>query len=873
MLENAGALVVVLDRQGRIRRFNRSSEELSQYRSEEVLGRYVWDLLLPPEEIEAVQAVFAQLETTTLPNNYTNHWVARDKSRHLIHWSNVVMTDDQGAYDYLISIGVDVTEQTRAQHSLAERSELMERIFENTHTLIAYMDTDFNFIRVNHAYAAVDNKTEAQFVGLNHFDLYPNADNEQIFRQVVATGKPHFSYAKAFEYEYSPEIGITHWDWSLSPISNEHGEIVAVLLVLADVSERIRAEEALRRNEAVMNTAQAIAHFGSWDWDILTGQLAWSDEIYRIFGQPPQSFPATYDAFLETIHPDDRDKVARAVNASVADAAVEYNVEHRIVRLDGEIRDVHEQGEVYRDEHGRALRMIGTVHDITVRKQAERELMLQELAMQHSISAIAMADLQGRLTYVNQAFLDIWGYAHQAEVLGRPVLDFWKHPEQTLGMIQELKSAGRWIGEMDALSRDGQVMCIRVSANITMDESGQPLNMMASFVDVSEQRSTEKSLRLNQELLSKAQEIAHVGSWDWSITNDDIKWSDETYRIFGRKAGEFAENYRDFLRCVHADDRDFVDATVKDCLAEPGRTYHLEHRIVRPSGEIRSVLEQGVIYRDENGKPVRMVGSVLDITERKQFIDELQSYREHLEELVKERTEEVERQHKQNTMIVNAAMDGFFITDTQARFRDCNHAYEEMLGYSKAEILQLKIPDVEVNESPEEVQRHIEKLLQDGVDRFDTKHRGKDGRIIDVEVNVSVTRLDNEDLFFAFVHDISDRKRAEAEILKARDEAEHANKLKSEFLGRISHELRTPMNAILGFGQLMEEEKLSEEQKAFMHEIMHAGRHLMGLIDEVLDLAKVETGKIDIRASPVRAAVRPARADHQAWVGDAPCIP
>jgi PAS domain S-box-containing protein len=111
VIENAGAMVVVLDKQGKIQRFNRACEEVSLYTFEEVKGKYVWDFLLMPEEVEPVRNVFKKLEYTTLPGQLTNYWVAKDKSRHLIEWSNVVMTDAEGEYDYLISIGNDVTEK------------------------------------------------------------------------------------------------------------------------------------------------------------------------------------------------------------------------------------------------------------------------------------------------------------------------------------------------------------------------------------------------------------------------------------------------------------------------------------------------------------------------------------------------------------------------------------------------------------------------------------------------------------------------------------------------------------------------------------------------------------------------------------------
>jgi len=136
---------------------------------------------------------------------------------------------------------------------------------------------------------------------------------------------------------------------------------------------RVRAQEALRESEHGLAEAQRIAHLGNWDWNIITDELLWSDEIYRIFGLHPQEFGATNDAFLNSVHPDDRESVEEAVNRSLADPNVAYNIEHRVARPDDSEHVVHEQGEVILDDTGKPIRMVGTVLDITKRVRAEEE--------------------------------------------------------------------------------------------------------------------------------------------------------------------------------------------------------------------------------------------------------------------------------------------------------------------------------------------------------------------------------------------------------------------------------------------------------------------------------------------------------------------
>lgn len=140
-----------------------------------------------------------------------------------------------------------------------------------------------------------------------------------------------------------------------------------------DITEREKMEKALKRNQKSLAEAQRVAHLGNWNWDITTNELYWSDEIYRIFGLKPQEFGATYDAFLNLVHPDDRGLVKTSVNEALNNKKP-YSIDHRIVLPDGKERIVHEHAEAFFNKSGKAIRMIGTVQDITERKQAEEKL-------------------------------------------------------------------------------------------------------------------------------------------------------------------------------------------------------------------------------------------------------------------------------------------------------------------------------------------------------------------------------------------------------------------------------------------------------------------------------------------------------------------
>jgi len=138
----------------------------------------------------------------------------------------------------------DADHRRQAEGELRDSTGLLQRIFDTTHILIAYLDTDLNFVRVNRTYAEADGRDPEFFVGKNHFDLYPDVENEAIFRGVLRTGKPYHVTEKPFVYAEHPERGTTYWDWSVQAVHHDDGGVSGLLLTLLDVSEQVRAREA-----------------------------------------------------------------------------------------------------------------------------------------------------------------------------------------------------------------------------------------------------------------------------------------------------------------------------------------------------------------------------------------------------------------------------------------------------------------------------------------------------------------------------------------------------------------------------------------------------------------------------------------------------
>lgn len=210
-------------------------------------GRVHWGQLIHPEDQLPVQNAVQDGLAIHQP------WRIQYRIRTASNEERWVWEQGNGVWDaagglmHLEGFIMDITEYRRAQEALLESHRLIEAILNATPMLVACMDRNFNFLAVNNAYARADGKEPAFFPGKNHFELYPNAENEAIFRNVVETGNTYSIHAKPFEYAEHPERGTSYWDWSLVPIKASDGEVRTLVMTLANVTEQVRTQEALQQ--------------------------------------------------------------------------------------------------------------------------------------------------------------------------------------------------------------------------------------------------------------------------------------------------------------------------------------------------------------------------------------------------------------------------------------------------------------------------------------------------------------------------------------------------------------------------------------------------------------------------------------------------
>ena len=425
-------------------------------------------------------------------------------------------------------------------------------------------------------------------------------------------------------------------------------------------------------------------------------------------------------------------------------------------------------------------------------RATNRELAMRELALAQAAGPIAIADLEARITYCNIAFARLLGLDSVDQVLGRSALDFLPEGGEALA---DLLRTNTWIGEIRVLRADGKAREAAVAASVVEFGGDSPRQIIASFLDVTDQREARIALRESEARLANAQRIAQMGNWDWNLADGDIDWSDEIYRIFGLPQGHAAPPLDDTLSRIHPDDRAHVRAAMERCMSEDGGTASWNYRIFRPDGTMRYLTAQAEATFGASGKPVRVSGTVQDVTERREA------------ELATRRTETF------LDLIVQNIPAMLFVKDAEElRFITMNRTGEMLLGISREELIGKNDRDFFPTEQAEGFISKDKAVLEArkpqliAEETIQTRHQGQ--RLLRT---VKVPVFDEEDrplYLLGFSTDITEQKQLELQFRQAQ---------KMETVGHLTGGVAHDFNNVLMAMQLnleVVEERLRGDPEA-----------------------------------------------------------
>jgi PAS domain S-box-containing protein len=364
--------------------------------------------------------------------------------------------------------------------------------------------------------------------------------------------------------------------------------------------------------------------------------------------------------------------------------------------------------------------------------------------------------------------------------------------------------------------------------------------------ELAERQRLVQSLRDHERQLAQAVTLARIAYWELDLQENEFTFNDQFYNLLrttAHKVGGYQIPAEGFLQhFVYSGDVDHLRERIQAARSPSSNTGQLEYRCICGDGQLQDVFLEYQIESDNQGRPTKVFGAHMDITERQQLV---QSLRESEEQF---------------RLLFEASPDAILLIDPHASdgswpIVDCNAVACTMNGYLRQELIGRSV-DL-INEAPGkagERKEYLEFLRQEGVLHRDGVHRHKDGHIFPIEVSSSLIRFAGRELVLGIDRDITERKQTELALKGAKELAEAASRAKSEFLSRMSHELRTPMNAILGFAQLLDlsrKEPLTFTQKERVRQIVKGGQHLLDLINEILDISRIEANRLHISPEPV----------------------
>jgi len=613
---------------------------------------------------------------------------------------------------------------------------------------------------------------------------------------------------------------------------------------------------------ALLSLLQASA-IHCWRYEPATDQFFWPAGLAGCPGTRPQQpgRPVRLAQVLGAVHRDDLAALEASMDA-LRDQGGPRHADFRLFDQEGHLRWLHQVVVAERAPDGLVKRWVGTWQDITPSRtaadRAREDSTWRRLLVDESRDGVVVVGLDGAVLKCNAAFAQLLGYsAEHLRTVRTWQLGLSQSPEQTLAQLGRT-DVDHVLSELTAVRRDGALLRLEVSAS--RSKLGQREVWLGVCRDVTQRKRTEVALRESEARFRATFDNSAVGIAENLLSGEWISTNPRLCQITGYSREQLMAMPP--LLLTHPDDRDRSQAQLASLLKREQSSCRIEKRYLRADGSTIWVARTTSLVRSAEGQPQYFVSVVEDINERKRFEAELASHRAHLEDEVVERTRAL-----QQAVQDRAASERFLrsVTDSlpimvaywdQHRVcRFANRPYQDWFGHGRGPVVGLS-REALVGDPADD----------DGEPAFGRAMAGKRQ-----DFEYPLVHPDNERVMYAWIHYVPDRqgdtvsgvlvlvsdvsaiKQAELrlkalndQLVQARDRAEAASRAKSVFLANVSHEIRTPMNAIIGLTHLMRRDRPDPQSRDRLEKVADAAHHLLDVINDVLDLSKIESGKLNL---------------------------
>ena len=668
---------------------------------------------------------------------------------------------------------------------MGKKSDI-EKLFEIVPSMVCVASTDGYFKYLNPEWKKVLGYSLEELLSRPLFDFIHPDDHEPTQREINRQIEGNMTLN--FENRYRCKDGSYRvLEWRATPAKGD-----SLFAVAIDVTDRKRMDAALRRTLEMSKKTESIANIGSWEWEISTDTVIWSDMLFHIFQLDPDGRAPSWAEHPKLYHPEDFEKLRHAVETAVADGKP-YEMELRAFRKDGEIRICQAKGfpETWKD--GQVVRLFGLLQDITDSKRTEKILRESENQFRQVFENMSsgLAIYEAIEEGEDFVFKDFNKAAEKIEriskdeVIGKRVTRVFPRVVE-FGLLDVFKNVWRTgLPEKHPLTfyKDERIEGWRDNYIYKLP-SGQ---IVAIYDDITERKQAEEEQRKLKMQLSNAMEIAHLGHWEYDVASDLFTFNDQFYKIF-RTTAEQVGGYRmssdEYARrFVYPEDMDMVGEEIRKSIetSDPNFNRQLEHRMLYADGEVGYITVQYFIVKDEQGKTVKTYGVNQDITFRKAAEEALKRSMVRLE------------------LATTATNIGYWDWDLITNEVYFSSQWKCQIGYQGNE-LPNRFEEWESRLHPDDhdrVKRAVTEYIEGRSPEYslEFRFRHKDGSYRWIYTRADMHfRDDGKPVRMFGCHiDITERKRMEEELLKAQ-------KLESLGLlaGGIAHDFNNILTTIIG---------------------------------------------------------------------------
>ncbi|MDX2229548.1 MAG: PAS domain S-box protein [Leptolyngbyaceae cyanobacterium bins.349] len=828
IVENANDTIATVNTSGIITYLSPNMLALFQREASELLGTS-FEPLVHPEDVPKAYASIQQVLTTGEPYQF-EYRIRRWDGEYRYFVTNTSLFYNEHGEPMILGISRDVTEQKRLEAELRQSEYKFRAIVENANDMIYLIHPDGTFAYMSPNVHLHLGYTAAELQGQPFTSLVHPDDLEFLtttFEQVLA-GETMTLEARGFHRDGSLR-------WFSCQVSQFHGPNGEVLQmgIARNITENKRLEEELRQSEAKFRTIVEQANDIIYTINQAGITTYISPNIQTILGTSIDTI--TNNQFDIRVHPDDLGLAAAAVRQALS--GEKSVLECRALHQDGSIRWLNSNLAPIRAANGE-FQIMGIARDITDRKHLEEELRQSEYKfraiVENANDMIYVIDASGHIVYMSPNSVQVFGYS-ATEMEGQTFDRFVYAEDLAIGAdaIQRAIAGERVTLEARYIHKNGSIRWSSANVAPFLLPTGETA-LMGISRDIHDRKQLEEELRQSEykfrAIVENANDLIYVIDGGGRI----LYMSPNSAAINGFNSEEMEG--RTFDRFVYPDDLAIGGDAIGRAIA--GEKFSFELRSFHKNGSVRWFSSNISPFQLADGTQV-MMGIGRDVTDRKRLEEDLRQSQQFL-----------------NSVIENIPL-GFFAKDVRDDYRYVliNKGAEQFIGFSREQGIGCSdyelLPKVQADYYRQQDQTVVQarSLIETPeVEITTTTGERLLARVIKFPLFDDQGNLTH---LLCLNDDITERKQREEELRLAKEAAEAANRAKSVFLANMSHELRTPLNVILGFTQLMERENaLSDRQRNFITTINRSGEHLLNLINDVLEMSKIEAGRITLNPEP-----------------------